>query len=606
MKEFDMELEPEGQRKKRIRAGLLAAFLSLAIHIVLFLSISNWSFMLPAVLERMDQTPKLPPMKLENIRHEEKPVRPVIRNDRGSGGGAGGDAVSAAVGSSIEKGADTLARAPREVMTEPAQVTGNRMVGETHNVKDPGPTPERSAWQPRQEIVQIEKLVIGDEVNNLPRKSIPKIERVRNASDVVAQADRESIGKGTRGTPEISNGDGLLLEDLLRGARGGGIGGAGGSKIEGGVKVDLPGKGSGVKIFSEDPAKITQLKALERMLVVEVTVFTSLTDWKYGYMKVEIKRAGAEVLPVIPKDILLIQDCSNSIAEQRLHFCREGLIRCLSEIGPADRFNVVMFREKSQGCFPDWAEAKQENIDRARKFISDMRSEGNTDIYTAISEQMNVKRTPGRPVVTLLVTDGVPTAGLVASGDIIGEFSKLNNGAMSVFPVGTLQTANRYLLDLLGYCNRGDSLIVTSGRWDIPDALQKLMREVSRPVLAETEFHFPVDSPSEVYPVLASNLYLDRPLVLFGRYPRGTRNVVFQAVGKAGDTRCDMVFDVNLETNVKKGDRDVMEMWAKQKIYHTIGQNARKPMQSNLDLIHDTAREYGIRVPYKRILNQKQ
>jgi len=278
------------------------------------------------------------------------------------------------------------------------------------------------------------------------------------------------------------------------------------------------------------------------------------------------------------------------------------MVRCLSEIGPADRFNVVMFRERSMNCFPDWAEAKQENIDKARKFMQEMTSEGNTDIFTAISEQMNVKRAPGRPVVAILVSDGIPTAGMVASSDIIGEFSKLNNGAISVFAMGTLQIANRYLLDLLGYCNRGDALVVTSGRWDIPDQLQRLMREISRPVLADTEFHFTADCQSEVYPVLASNLYLDRPLVLFGRCPKETKSLVFQAVGKSAETRCDMVFDLDLEKSVKKGDREIMEMWAKQKIYHVIGQNARQPNQANLDLIHNTAKEYGIRVPYRRIL----
>lgn len=601
MREFDEDMELTGQRRKRIKVGVMASFLSVAFHIILFLFMANMSFTLPAILERPERVVKVPPMNVEEVRRTETPVKIRPTTDRGSGGGVGGEAVSAMVGS-IAKGTENLAVVPREVMTEPAPVTANRMVGEARSIVEPGPTPSRSAWQPRQEIVQIEKRIVSDDVNIRPRKNIPKIERIKSASDVVSQIDRDAVGKGGDvGEPPM--GDNLKIEDLLAGLQGGGRGGAGGGKVEGGLKIDEPGKmPSGVRIFSEDPAKVTQLKPLERMLVVEVTTYTSLTDWKYGYMKVEIKRAGSEVLPIIPKDILLIQDSSNSMAEQRLHFCREGMIRCLSEIGPADRFNIVMFRERSQPCFPDWADAKQENIDKARKFIQEIKSEGNTDIFTAISEQMNVKRTPGRPVVAILVSDGVPTAGMVASSDIIGEFSKLNNGAISVFAMGTLQIANKYLLDLLGYCNRGDSLVVTSGRWDIPDHMQRLMREVSRPVLAETDFHFTADTASEVFPMLASNLYLDRPLVLFGRYPKGTKNVVFQAVGKAGDVKCDMVFNVDLENNVKKGERDIMEMWAKQKIYHLIGQNARQPNQSNLDQIHDTSREYGIRVPYRRIL----
>jgi hypothetical protein len=525
---------------------------------------------------------------------------------KGSGGGSGGDAVSAAIGTSITKGAETLAVAPKEVITEPAAVTDNRMIGEVRSIAEPGPTPERSRWQPRQDIVQVQNRLVSEEIPNYERRPIPKIERINNARDVVAEVDRDEIGKGTGGPLGVpATGEDLVIEDLLKGSVGGGrpMGGPeGGGPNKPVLRIEEPGKGPGPKIFTEQPAQVTPLKALEKLLVAEVTVFTSMLEWKHGYFKVEIKRIGAQVLPIMPKDVLLIQDCSNSMAEQRLHFCRDGMLRCLVEIGPADRFNVVGFREHSQGCFPDWVENTPENIAKARKFIEEMKSEGNTDIFTAISEQMNVKRTPGRPVVALLVSDGVPTAGMVASTDIIGEFSKLNNGAISVFTMGTLQTANRYLIDLLSYCNRGDSQVIASGRWDIPDAMQRLMREVSRPVLAETELHFPGDCQSEVYPLLISNLYLDRALVFYGRFPKGTKTLVFQTVGRAGDVKCDMLFNLDLEKNVKQGDSSIRENWAKQKIYHLIGQNARKPDPATLTEMQATAREYGIAVPYRKQL----
>ena len=367
--------------------------------------------------------------------------------------------------------------------------------------------------------------------------------------------------------------------------------------------LNLDGKGSGPdRLRLPEDRKADLVRALEKMLVVDVTVYKSLLDWKYGYFRMELKRAGSEVLPVIPKDVLLIQDCSNSIGEQRIHFAKDGLLRCLAEIGPADRFNIVQFADLSRNCFADWAENTPENMTKARAFVQGMKAEGNTDIFAAMSEQMNVKRTPGRPVVAMLVSDGVPTEGLVASSDIIGEFSKLNHGEMSVFAMGTVQTANKYLLDLLGYCNRGDSLVVSTGRWDIPDAMHKLMKEISRPVLADTQFHFPVDSSSEVYPVLTSNLYLDRGLVMYGRYPRGTTNIVFQATGVAGDVKCDMVFNLDLDDHVKKGERDIMDAWANQKIYYLIGRNARAQSMSTINEIHKTADEYGIRVPYRRQL----
>ena len=221
-------------------------------------------------------------------------------------------------------------------------------------------------------------------------------------------------------------------------------------------------------LFEEAASNVTPYKAIEKRLAADVYVYKPAFDSKFAYVRIEIKRAGDELLPVIAKDVLLVQDNSNSMAEQRLHFCREGLPLCLAEIGPQDRFNVIRFREKDELCFGDWVENNKENMEKAGKFISEMQSQGNTDILEAVKDLLNLSRTPGRPVVALVVTDGRSTIGTTDSSEIIGQFSKVNNGAISLFTVGTLQTADSYLLDLLSYCNRGDSVIVTTGRWDIP------------------------------------------------------------------------------------------------------------------------------------------
>ena len=198
----------------------------------------------------------------------------------------------------------------------------------------------------------------------------------------------------------------------------------------------------------------------------------------------------------------------------------------------------------------------------------------------------------------MLVTDGQPTAGMTDSSNIIAEFSKLNEGRISVFALGTVQTANSYLLDLLSYCNRGDSHVVARGRWDIPDVLQTRMIGISRPVLSNVRFVFADDSLCEVYPVQTSNLYLDRPLVLYGRYRRESKNLVFQAVGAAYDAKCDMIFSVPL-TGTRRGEADIRKMWAKQKIYHLIAENARRTTPDILREIRETASHYNVRIPHR-------
>jgi hypothetical protein len=188
--------------------------------------------------------------------------------------------------------------------------------------------------------------------------------------------------------------------------------------------------------------------------------------------------------------------------------------------------------------------------------------------------------------------------GLTDSSDIIGAFSRANEGKVSVFALGTMQTANLYLLDLLSYSNRGDARIADGGRWGIPDSLVRLTDELARPVLTDIHFEFAAVSGCEAYPEMASHLYLDRPLVLYGRYPKTQTRLLFQAVGRAGDKGCDMVFDLPLSA-AKSGTKDIRASWAMQRIYHLISRHAREPGETILREIQNTARSYGLRVPYR-------
>jgi hypothetical protein len=48
---------------------------------------------------------------------------------------------------------------------------------------------------------------------------------------------------------------------------------------------------------------------------------------EHTYFTIRISRRGAEALPVLPKDVLLIQDCSESIGQPKLNDFKAGLRR---------------------------------------------------------------------------------------------------------------------------------------------------------------------------------------------------------------------------------------------------------------------------------------
>ena len=597
----------ESYKRHHFLASLVAGSLSAAMHIGLFIWLASVQFpffmrAVNAVKQKWDK-----PLRVLEVTREIPREAPPVAPGRTSGsesetGGEGGGvkAGKGEEGADLGKEAYLWSVAPGQAQTEPPVVPDSKLAGEGTSVAEPTAPPERGTWEPRREILAVEQRKASDTAAVMPRKLLPLVDRYRKAPDIVLPTDREDLLAAAGGAPSAAEGgkgedDGMWPAQIAHRA-------AVGPPGIPGLRVGKPRRGDGTDLGNEDKTKVTALTPMEKLLKADVTTYAPLLEPRNLYFRIAIGRIDEGKQPVIPKDIMIVQDSSASITEQRLFFCRVGWLRCLQEIGPADRFNIMRFRDRPQLCFDDWVPSTPENIARAKTFVQGMQSVGETDLYGSIKDLMQVKRTPGRPIVVFMVTDGHPTTGLTRSTDIIGEFSKLNEGALSVFTLGTCQTANSYLLDLLSYCNRGGSAVVTSGRWDIPDVMLTTMQQISRPLMSDMRFRFDSASQSEVYPAQSENLYADRALVLYGRCPRGTKEIAFQAVGQAAEAKCDMVFSLALDKKRESGDKAIRTTWARQKIYHLMGRYARRGDASLISEMEQTARSYRVDFPYQRDL----
>ncbi len=470
----------------------------------------------------------------------------------------------------------------------------NSEFGAEGSLVGPGEIPEPSEWTPPQEILAIEEKIVDDEVSVLPRRLIPAVERIHQSDVSLRPLGRSDTVSEATDETKLKPGKNLVSDTGPA---------AGPSKRNATGTDSRTGTDIAGDQFSEKPQDVSEFKAVEDVLTAEATVFESNRESKYRYFKIDIQRAGKEALPLIPKDVVLVQDSSASLTERRLEFCKEGLKRSLPLIRQNDRFNVVSFSRKADQCFNKWAQNTPENLRRATRFIESLHSGGNTDLYSSLKALAELERKPGRPAIAIVVTDGLPTSGITDSTEIIGKFSKYNDGTMSVFTLGAVSRANTYLLDILSYSNKGDVYVINRGRWEIPDAVKDLVRQVSRPVMADLSFRFAEGIRAEIYPVLSSDLYLDRPLTLYGRCPDNNSRIVFQAVGQGGDVKCDMIFDIDLSEARRTSEENIRETWADQKIYHLLGRYARRRSSATLRELRQTAENYNRRIPYGKRLH---
>jgi hypothetical protein len=200
--------------------------------------------------------------------------------------------------------------------------------------------------------------------------------------------------------------------------------------------------------------------------------------------------------------------------------------------------------------------------------------------------------------VVVLITDGRPTAGTLASTEIIGAFTKLNDGARSLFGFGTHARANTYLLDLLTYCNRGETRLNRASRWTLQKEITDFVASVRHPVMHDIHFAFDSASGSEVYPKQTTNLYADRPLELYGTCGGDVPELTLQLRGRAGGRDYDAVIRLDVMRDAQAGDATLRARWAWQRMYHIVGLYARDPKPLYRRAMERLNEEYGIPIPY--------
>jgi len=317
------------------------------------------------------------------------------------------------------------------------------------------------------------------------------------------------------------------------------------------------------------------------------------------YFKVAIQPRPDKQMPIIPKDIVWVQDVSGSMTDERMVFCRKALTSALETMNPLDRFAVMAFRNNILAAFQGWEPVTPESIRKASSFIGGMRSFGMTDIFGSLKTLMTLPRDPQRPMVVLIVTDGKPTAGMTESSEIIGTFSRLNYGMMSIYMYGTHKDANAYLIDMLTYCNRGSAEIVKGNRWDIPAAMEGQYMGFRNPIMSDVSIKFDSSSKSEVYPLRTTNLYQDSPMEFFGVCPASETELLFQARGLAFDKGYDSVFKLPL-SEAKAGKSDIKNRWARQKMFHLAGIYSRdaKSKDEMLNAMRQHSQAYAVPMPY--------
>ena len=619
-----------------VLAGVAILF-SVFLHVLFIYFCGDWSFTgLTHVAQNSQEwlmPDKVPPMRVETLGADPMRIRDKVPGERDTPS-RGPIEVSDRV-ESLSRESSPALTAPPPIPRE-ALSPGVPALKET-SVEKVDTTP----WMPRQEIKQIFDRTVQDDVATLPRREIPMIERIPDAPDITPSIDLvgrkfgkdveppkplkaaevfdTEIVKGTFvkpaiGVPSVPKNTGSAATQS-KFADKPGEKRVSSDKGKPGIKKDKPPmalplslpppKTVEEKLTHKAREKIKSIektveyKSLDDLLAIGLETYRDPDEPGRLYFRIGIQPRTDKSVPVVAKDIIWVQDVSASMTEERLSFCRKALLSAMSTMNPQDRFNVIGFRDTFESCFPGWTQVTPATQKKAMNFISSMRCFGQTDVFGSLRSLMKFERDPMRPMIAFVVTDGKPTVGMTGSSKIIGAFSDLNSGLMSVYMYGTHKKANDYLLDMITYCNRGKSVILDGSRWEIPKSMSALNNAVRNPVLGDISVTFNNASNSEVYPRKTSNLYKDQQLELIGVCPEGTEDLILQVRGLAAGQGYDSIFRLNIKKHAKSGSPLLKAHWARQKMFYLVGEYATRSHQQTFAEMLKVNKKYGIEIPYK-------
>ena len=340
--------------------------------------------------------------------------------------------------------------------------------------------------------------------------------------------------------------------------------------------------------------------------VVRMDPLMDVSIYKYplphggGFFRIDISpNKKAATLKTFNKDVIMLVDVSGSIGRRRLSEFKEGIQNALPALRNNDRMNIVAFKSRNYPMSEVPVSPTKENLKKAEMFLFKLDHGGTTNVYSALKPYVGTEnRTAARPLIIFLLSDGqVNTGEVVGSRDLINAVSNKNLNGAAIYTYSCGGDRNSFLMDLLSYRNRGESLNIPEIRGS-HKALTQFIDAVSDIKVADLEYQISTNLAETTFPKRLPNLYKNKVLSIYGRYGRDDQEIGLRITGiDSLGVRREIVVGGTIADAVNV-DQRLVQNWARQYIYHLYSLLSVKYDEKIKNEIHDIASRYKLTIPY--------
>ena len=202
-------------------------------------------------------------------------------------------------------------------------------------------------------------------------------------------------------------------------------------------------------------------------------------------------------------------DNSGSMSGESMEQAKQGLLLALNRLAPTDEFNVIRFDDTMDMLFSTAVAANEQNLARARRFVSNLEANGGTEMLPALRAALVDNDTSNTEEVrqVVFITDG-------SIGNEDELFSAITGGLgrSRLFTVGIGSAPNAYFMTRAARQGRG-TFTYMDDVTKVTEQSAKLFAALENPVMTDLAVKLPTGA-ADAYPSPLPDLYSGEPVTL--------------------------------------------------------------------------------------------
>jgi Ca-activated chloride channel family protein len=306
-----------------------------------------------------------------------------------------------------------------------------------------------------------------------------------------------------------------------------------------------------------------------------------------------------------PVELVFVVDCSGSMEGEPLALCKRAVVNALGQLRPEDTFQIVRFSDTCSFMTERPIPAHGDNIRRGFAYVQGLNANGGTMMLKGLEPALEMRGDWNRTRFVCLLSDG-----LLGNEPEVLEQLKKKLGDSRIFSIGIGSAPNRTLLNAMARIGRGAAGYVATER-DADEVTNLFVERISSAAMTDLRIDWGDLEVTDVYPKRLPDLYVGRPVVLYGRYRNANaRPTDVRVSGRVGGERQTMTIAARVMGGAASNAPGLPLVWARAKITD-LDEN---PAWGNKDVgagsvdgpnkgeIRDLALKYGLLSAYTSLV----